>query len=100
MALIKKDVPVSFDRDLSRMRTRLQRFFEEPFGFDLPLPMIGEKPMDRVVWSPATVIRDLVAAGIPADLPGVTPRGPVGNIGLSATEESRLVAFMRALSDR
>jgi cytochrome c peroxidase len=49
---------------------------------------------------PATVIRDLVAAGLPADLPGVTPRGPVGNIGLSTTEESRLVAFLRALTDR
>ena len=49
---------------------------------------------------PATVVRDLVVGGVPADLPGVVPRGPVGNIGLSADEESWLVAFMRKLTDR
>jgi HSP20 family protein len=74
MALIKKDVPVSFERDLSRMRTRLQRFFEEPFSFDLPLPMIGEKALDRVVWSPAVEATESPTEYlITAELPGIAP---------------------------
>lgn len=74
MALIRKDVPVSFERDLSRMRHRLQRFFEEPFGFDLPMPLIGEKRSDRVLWSPAVEATESPAAYlITAELPGISP---------------------------
>lgn len=74
MALIKNDVPSSFERDLSRMRNRLQRCFEEPFGFELPLPMIGEKRIDHIVWSPAVEATESPAEYlVTAELPGIAP---------------------------
>lgn len=75
MTLTKREpalTPVS--RDLSRMRNRLQRFLEEPFGFDLRLPMLDEQRIERMVWSPAVEATELPAEyQITAELPGISP---------------------------
>lgn len=75
MALIsRRDIPISREIDLTSIRNRLKRFFEEPFGFDLPLPLIDEKRMARTIWSP-----DVEATESPteylvtAELPGISP---------------------------
>lgn len=43
MTLVKTDVPMVLEREVDRMRNRVQRHFEEPFGFDLRLPLLDEK---------------------------------------------------------
>ncbi len=74
MSLIKQDLPVSLERDLNRMRNRLQRFFEEPFGFDLRLPTIDEKRIERMMWSPAVEATETPTEYlITAELPGISP---------------------------
>lgn len=45
------------------------------------------------------LVRNLLDIAAPGDL-AVVPRGPIGDIGLTAAEEAALVAFMKALSDR
>ena len=47
MTLIKNAPALPLATDVNRMRNRLQRFFEEPFGFDLRLPLLDEKRMQR-----------------------------------------------------
>lgn len=74
MTLLKNDLPVALERDLNRMRNRLQRFFEEPFGLDLRLPMIDEKRIERMMWSPAVEATETPTAYlITAELPGISP---------------------------
>jgi HSP20 family protein len=74
MPLIKKDAPVVFEYDLHHMRNRLRRFFEEPFGFELPHPLIDEKRVERCVWSPAVEATESpMEYLISAELPGITP---------------------------
>lgn len=75
MTLTKRDVPTTpVVRDLNRMRNRLQRFFEEPFGFDLRLPMFDEQRIERMVWSPAVEATELPTEYvITAELPGISP---------------------------
>ena len=53
MSVATRDVPVSSSRDIATMRNRLRRFFDEPFGLDLRLPMELEGRMDAVIWRPA-----------------------------------------------
>ena len=72
MTLVKKDVPVVLERDLNRMRNRLQRFFEEPFGFDLRLPLLDEKRLHHMFWSPAVeATENPTEYLITAELPGI-----------------------------
>ena len=74
MSLLKQDLPVIFERDLGRMRNRLQRFFEEPFGFDLRLPMIDEKRLEKLMWSPLVEATETPTEYlISAELPGISP---------------------------
>lgn len=74
MSLIKQDLPVSLERDFSRMRNRLQRFFEEPFGLDLRLPAIDEKRLEKMMWAPAVEATETPAEYlITAELPGISP---------------------------
>lgn len=74
MTLVKKDVPVVLERDLDRMRNRLQRFFEEPFGFDLRLPLLDEKRLHRMFWTPAVeATENPTEYLITAELPGIGP---------------------------
>lgn len=72
MTLVKQDVPVVLERDLNRMRNRLQRFFEEPFGFDLRLPLLDEKRLHRMFWTPAVeATENPTEYLITAELPGI-----------------------------
>ncbi|MBK7907527.1 MAG: Hsp20/alpha crystallin family protein [Gemmatimonadetes bacterium] len=74
MSLLKQDLPVIFERDLGRMRNRLQRFFEEPFGLDLRLPAIDEKRMEKMVWTPNVEATETPAEYVlTAELPGISP---------------------------
>ena len=75
MTLTKREAPLApVSRDLARMRNRLQRFFEEPFGFDLRLPMFDEQRIERMVWSPAVEATELPTEyQITAELPGISP---------------------------
>lgn len=83
MSLIKQEAPVGLERDLNRMRNRLQRFFEEPFGFDLRLPMIDEKRMERLMWTPAVEATETPTEYlITAELPGISPE----NVEVSVAE--------------
>ena len=74
MSLLKQDLPVIFERDLGRMRNRLQRFFEEPFGLDLRLPAIDEKRMEKMMWTPSVEATETPAEYVlTAELPGISP---------------------------
>lgn len=75
MTLTKKEVSLApVTRDVNRMRNRLQRFFEEPLGFDLRLPMFDEQRIERMVWSPAVEAAELPTEYvITAELPGISP---------------------------
>ena len=74
MTLVKKDVPVVLEHDLDRMRNRLQRFFEEPFGFDLRLPLLDEKRMRKILWTPAVEATETPTEYLlTAELPGISP---------------------------
>lgn len=70
----RQDIPILRDIDFTSIRKHLKRFFEEPFGFDLPLAVIDEKRMARMIWSP-----DVEATESPteylvtAQLPGISP---------------------------
>jgi len=62
------------NRDFSRMRNRIQRFLEEPFGFDLPMPSISERAWERTMWSPAVEATETPSEYIvTAELPGINP---------------------------
>ena len=83
MSLVRKDVPAVFDNDLNRMRNRLQRFFEEPFGFDLRLPMMDEKRMEKLMWQPLVEATESPTEYlITAELPGISPE----NVEVAMTE--------------
>lgn len=74
MSLLKQDLPVIFERDLGRMRNRLQRFFEEPFGLDLRLPSIDEKRMEKLMWTPNVEATETPTEyTLTAELPGISP---------------------------
>lgn len=75
MTMIKPDFSVpTLARDAARMRNRLQRFFEEPFGFDLQLPMLDERRMERLIWTPAVEASETPAEYVlTAELPGISP---------------------------
>lgn len=74
MTLMRTDRPVSLERDLNRMRNRLQRFFEEPFGLDLRLPALDEKRIERMLWTPAVEATETPTEYlITAELPGISP---------------------------
>ena len=74
MSLLKQDLPVIFERDLGRMRNRLQWFFEEPFGLDLRLPAIDEKRMEKMMWTPNVEATETPAEYVlTAELPGISP---------------------------
>lgn len=83
MSLMKPEVPLSLERDLTRMRNRLQRFFEEPFGLDLRLPTIDEKRMERLMWTPAVEATETPTEyQVTAELPGISPE----NVEVSIAE--------------
>ncbi|MBM3884515.1 MAG: Hsp20/alpha crystallin family protein [Gemmatimonadetes bacterium] len=73
MALTKTPTsPIS--RDITRMRNRIQRFLEEPFGFDLPFPSVEERRWERTMWSPAVEATETPSDYIvTAELPGIEP---------------------------
>ena len=74
MPLVKNPPASTISRDITRMRNRIQRFLEEPFGFDLPLPSIDERPWGRTMWSPAVEATETPTAYVvTAELPGIAP---------------------------
>jgi HSP20 family protein len=73
MALTKTPTS-SINRDITRMRNRIQRFLEEPFGFDLPFPSVEERRWERTMWSPAVEATETPSEYIvTAELPGIEP---------------------------
>ncbi len=62
-------------REANRLRNRLQRFFEEPFGIDLHLPSLDEtRFLNRETWSPAIEASETPAEYVlTAELPGISP---------------------------
>lgn len=81
MSLVKQDLPVT--REVNRMRNRLRRFFEEPFGLDLDLPFWEEKKMERLAWMPAVEASETPTEYIiTAELPGISPE----NVEVGMTE--------------
>ncbi|MCL4212514.1 MAG: Hsp20/alpha crystallin family protein [Gemmatimonadales bacterium] len=74
MPLVRQDPATpTIARDAVRMRNRLQRFFEEPFGFDLPMPLLDERRIERLVWTPAVEATETAAEYvITAELPGIS----------------------------
>jgi len=73
MALTKTPTS-SINRDITRMRNRIQRFLEEPFGFDLPFPSVEERRWERTMWSPAVEATETPAEYVvTAELPGIEP---------------------------
>jgi HSP20 family protein len=74
MPIMKHDPTLPTSRDVNRMRNRLQRFFEEPFGFDLRLPLLDEKRMERMLWTPAVEATETPTEYLlTAELPGISP---------------------------
>lgn len=74
MSVATRDVPVSSSRELTTMRNRLRRFFDEPFGLDLKLPMGLEGRMDAAIWSPAVeATENPTEYLLTAELPGISP---------------------------
>jgi HSP20 family protein len=75
MTVTKKEITLApIRREVDRMRNRMQRFFEEPFGFDLRFPMLDEQRIERMVWSPNVEATELPAEyQITAELPGISP---------------------------
>jgi HSP20 family protein len=72
MTLVKQETPIT--RELTTVRNRLRRFFEEPFALDLNLPFWDEKRMERLSWSPAVEAAETPAEYvITAELPGISP---------------------------
>jgi HSP20 family protein len=66
--------PAAPARELVNVRNRLRRFFEEPFGFDLRLPMGTGPRMDGMLWSPAVEATELPTEYVlTAELPGISP---------------------------
>ncbi len=62
MSLVKKEL------------NRLQRFFEEPFGFDLPMPLLTERRMEKLMWQPLVEATESPTEYlITAELPGISP---------------------------
>lgn len=73
MALTKTPTS-SINRDITRMRNRIQRFLEEPFGFDLPFPSVEERRWERTMWSPAVEATETPTEYVvTAELPGIEP---------------------------
>ena len=75
MALTRKEsTPTPVARDITRMRNRLQRFFEEPFGFDVRWPAFDEQRIERMVWSPFVEASEFPKEYlITVELPGISP---------------------------
>jgi HSP20 family protein len=72
MTLVKQETPIT--RELTTVRNRLRRFFEEPFALDLNLPFWDEKRMERLSWAPAVEAAETPAEYvITAELPGISP---------------------------
>jgi HSP20 family protein len=70
----KESTMVPVARDLTRMRNRLQRFFEEPFGFEFRWPALDERRVERMAWSPLVEATELPKEYmITAELPGISP---------------------------
>ncbi len=81
MTLLKQETPIS--RELTTVRNRLRRFFEEPFALDLNLPFWDEKRMERLSWSPAVEAAETPTEYvITAELPGISPE----NVEIAMTE--------------
>ncbi|MDH5234799.1 MAG: Hsp20/alpha crystallin family protein [Gemmatimonadota bacterium] len=71
---MKQDRPFVTPTREARVRNRLQRFFEEPFGFDLQLPMFGERRIERMIWSPAVeATENATEYLVTVELPGISP---------------------------
>ncbi|MEK0431599.1 MAG: hypothetical protein RL139_1403 [Gemmatimonadota bacterium] len=74
MPLVTNPPASPIARDLTRMRNRIQRFLEEPFGFDLPFPAVEERRWERTMWSPAVEATETPAEYVvTAELPGIAP---------------------------
>ncbi len=72
MTLVKQETPIT--RELTTVRNRLRRFFEEPFALDLNLPYWDEKRMERLSWSPAVEASETPTEYvITAEMPGISP---------------------------
>jgi HSP20 family protein len=68
-----KDAPVSPPREFATMRNRLRRFFEEPFGLELPLVPQLERRLNALAWSPAVEASETPTEYvITAELPGIS----------------------------
>lgn len=73
MSPLMKDAPVSPPREFATMRNRLRRFFEEPFGLELPLGQTFERRTDALAWSPAVEAAETPTEYVlTAELPGIS----------------------------
>ncbi len=73
MTLVKSEFPVALERDLNRMKNRLQRFFDEPFGLDLRMP-VDDKRFEQLQWMPAVEATETpMEYLVTAELPGISP---------------------------
>ncbi len=74
MSPLIKDAPAMPSRELATMRNRIRRFFEEPFGLDLPMGPAFERRLNALNWSPAVEASETpVEYVITAELPGISP---------------------------
>lgn len=81
MTSLMKNAPSSPARELTTMRNRLRRFFEEPFAMDFALPMNLERRFETLIWSPAVeAIENEKEYVITAELPGISPESIEVNV--------------------
>lgn len=81
MANITRNAPAPPSPELATMRNRLRRFFEEPFGLDLNLPMSMERRFETLIWSPAVEASENEKEYvITAELPGISPENIEVNV--------------------
>lgn len=74
MSPLMKEAPVSPSRELTTIRNRLRRFFEEPFGLEFPMGPQFERRLNALGWSPAVEASETPAEYvITAELPGISP---------------------------
>lgn len=59
--------------ELATVRNRLRRFFDEPFGFDLRLPLEPARRLDGMLWSPMVeAVEHPTEYVLTVELPGIS----------------------------
>ncbi len=74
MTIMTKAPVAPLSRETNRLRNRLQRFFEEPFGLDMRMPLLDEPRLTQPFWSPAVEASETPTEYvITVELPGISP---------------------------